>query len=135
MRGHTMWQRDKAGERLERALEGGPLPHDSETRRLLGAAGALAPGHTRSPARIQQTHDAMMLAFQRALNPVETRGNAGSSDGLDDVELHRKELALPGGGKMVVSDIEEISPEALEEAAEMYAAILEERAQAKDPKS
>jgi hypothetical protein len=122
-----MWQRDKDA-RLERALEGGPVPHDADTRRALAAAGALAPGHTRDPKRIRQTRDAMMLAFQRALNPVETRDDAGSGDGLDDFELHREEVALPDGGRMVVSDIEKISPEVLEEAAEMYAEILARRA-------
>ncbi|MGW2550008.1 hypothetical protein [Streptomyces sp. NPDC001635] len=123
-----MWQRDKETARLERALEGGPIPHDSETRRSLAAAGSLAPGHTRNPARIRQTHDAMMLAFQRAMNPVEARDDAGTGDGLDDFELHREEVALPGGGRLVVSDIEPITPEALEEAAGMYADILERRA-------
>ncbi|MEU1592748.1 hypothetical protein ABZ468_07775 [Streptomyces sp. NPDC005708] len=121
-----MLRRDKDA-RLERALEGGPLPHDAENRRALAAAGALAPGHTRDPKRISQTRDAMMLAFQRALNPVEERDDAGSGDGLDDTKLHREEVALPGGGRLVLSDIEAISADVLEEAAETYARILESR--------
>ncbi|MER6616385.1 hypothetical protein [Streptomyces xantholiticus] len=119
---------DKAGERLERALEGGPIPHNVETRRAIAAAGALAPGHTRNPARIQQTHDAMMAAFQRTLHPLETRDDAGTDDGLDEVELHRTEVALPGGGQLVVSDLEEITPERLEETAAALAEILARRA-------
>ena len=91
-------------------------------------AGALTPGHRRSPARIQQTHDAMMLAFQRARQPLETRDDAGSGDGLEETPLHREEVPLPGGGRLVVSDIEEISPERLEQAAEQFARILDSRA-------
>ncbi|MDI3102006.1 hypothetical protein QJ054_33770 [Streptomyces sp. AN-3] len=119
---------DKASERLERALEGGPIPHDTDTRRALAAAGALAPGHSRSPERIQRTHDVMMAAFMRTLNPLETRDDAGTDDGLDDIELHRTEISLPDGGQLVVSDIEEITPERLEETAAAMAKILERRA-------
>ncbi|MFF9901202.1 hypothetical protein [Streptomyces longispororuber] len=115
---------DKAAERLERALEGGPIPHDPDTRRALAAAGALAPGHIRNPARVQATHDAMMAAFRRGLNPPETREDAGSADGLDEPELHRTAVALPGGGELVVSDLEEITPERLEETAQALAEIL-----------
>ncbi|MFB6700286.1 hypothetical protein [Streptomyces rubiginosohelvolus] len=113
--------------KLERALEGGPLPHDAETRRCLAAAGALAPGHKRSAARIQSTHDAMMLAFQRTLNPLESRSDAGTGDGLEEMELHRREIALPGGGSMIVSDLEEITPDRLEETADRLAEVLERR--------
>lgn len=117
----------KGAERLERALEGGPIPHDADTRHALAAAGALTSGHSRNPARVQQTHDAMMAAFQRSLNPVETRDNAGTGDGLEETELHRQEVALPGGGQLVVSDLEEITPERLEETAQMMAEILARR--------
>jgi hypothetical protein len=119
---------DKAGERLERALDGGPIPHDTDTRRALAAAGSLAPGHTRSPERIQQTHDALMAAFQRTLNPLETRDDAGTDDGLEEPELHRTEISLPGGGQLVVSDLEEITPERLEQTAQAMAEILARRA-------
>lgn len=118
---------DKGAERLERALEGGPIPHDADTRHALAAAGSLAPGHSRNSARIQQTHDAMMAAFQRTLNPVETRDNAGTGDGLEETELHRQEVSLPGGGQLVVSDLEEITPERLEETAQIMAEILARR--------
>ncbi|GAA5070338.1 hypothetical protein [Streptomyces similanensis] len=117
---------DQASERLERALEGGPIPHDPETRRALAAAGALAPGYRRDPARIQQTHDAMMAMFLRTLNPLQTREGAGADDGLD-VELHREEVALPDGGQLVVSDLEEITPERLEAATRQAAEILAHR--------
>jgi hypothetical protein len=119
---------DKAGERLERALDGGPIPHDVDTRRALAAAGGLAPGHTRSPERIQQTHDAMMTAFMRTLNPLEAREDAGTDDGLEEPELHRTEIALPGGGQLVVSDLEELTPERLEQTAQAMAEILARRA-------
>jgi hypothetical protein len=118
---------DKASARLERALEGGPVPHNPETRRALAAAGALAPGHARSRARIEATHDAMMLAFQRTLNPLDTRDDAGTGDGLEETELHRQEVALPGGGRIVISDLEEITPDRVEEAANQIAEILERR--------
>ncbi|MGY4935822.1 hypothetical protein ACWD7T_32940 [Streptomyces sp. 900116325] len=117
----------KGAERLDRALEGGPIPHDADTRLALAAAGALASGHSRNPARVQQTHDAMMVAFQRALTPVESRDDAGTSDGLEETELHRKEVLLPGGGKLIVSDLEEITDERLEETAQKMAEILERR--------
>ncbi|MFE1206353.1 hypothetical protein ACFW5V_32220 [Streptomyces sp. NPDC058762] len=119
---------EKASERLERALEGGPIPHDTDTRRALAAAGALAPGHTRSPERIQQTHDAMMAAFMRTLNPLETRDDAGTDDGLEQTELHRTEIELPDGGQLVISDLEEITPERMEETAQAMAKILARRA-------
>ncbi|MER7951998.1 hypothetical protein ABTY59_31870 [Streptomyces sp. NPDC096079] len=130
-----MFQRraDKAGERLERALEGGPLPHDAETRRAVAAAGALAPGYTRDPARIRQTHDAMMAVFMRTLNPLEARDDAGTDDGLDDLPLHRTEIELPGGGQVVISDLEELTPERVEETAAVMKEILARKA--KDPQS
>ncbi|MCD9903222.1 hypothetical protein LUR56_31215 [Streptomyces sp. MT29] len=120
-------RRADIGERIERALEGGPIPHDVESRRCLAAAGALAAGHTRSPARIQKTHDALMLAFGRALNPVESRSDAGTGDGLEETPLHRQEIPLPGGGSMVVSDMEEITPERLDETTDQITQILERR--------
>lgn len=119
---------DQASERLERALSGGAAPHDEETRRALAAAGMLAPAQGRSPARIEQTRAAMMREFMRTLNPAETREDAGSSDGLDEIALHRHEVNLPGGGQLVVSDIEAITPERMDAAAQQYAAILERRA-------
>ncbi|MGW3627623.1 hypothetical protein [Streptomyces sp. NPDC000880] len=103
------------------------MPHGQDTRRAVAAAGALAPGYRRSPARIQATHDAMMREFMRTLNPVETRDDAGSGDGLEETELHRQEVALPGGGLLVLSDLEEITPDRREEAAEQIAAILDRR--------
>ncbi|SEE83689.1 hypothetical protein SAMN05216483_6720 [Streptomyces sp. 2131.1] len=119
---------DRGAERLERALEGGPIPHDSDTRRALAAAGGLTPGHGRNPARVQQTHDVMMAAFMRTLNPSEARDDAGTDDGLEEMELHRTEITLPDGGQLVVSDLEQITPERLEEAAQMAAEILARRA-------
>jgi hypothetical protein len=124
---------DREAERLERALEGGPIPHDTETRRAMAAAGALAPGHTRSPERIQQAHDAMMAAFMRTLNPVETRDDAGTDDGLEDVGLHVEEISLPGGGELVVSDIEKITPERLQNLAAAMAEVIERRAKDHQP--
>jgi hypothetical protein len=124
---------DKGAERLERALDGGPLPHDTETRRAMAAAGALAPGHTRSPERIQQTHDAMMAAFMRTLNPVETRDDAGTNDSLEDLGLHREEIALPGGGELVVSDLEEITPERMQDLAAAMAEVIQRRAKDRQP--
>ncbi|GAA2439064.1 hypothetical protein GCM10010421_31560 [Streptomyces glaucus] len=118
---------DKPSERLERALEGGPIPHDADTRRALAAAGALAPGHVRSPARIQQTEDAMMAAFMRTLNPLESRDDAGTGDGLEETELYRTVIELPDGGEIIISDIEEITPDLLEESAELAAEILAHR--------
>ncbi|MFI1532161.1 hypothetical protein [Streptomyces griseus] len=119
--------------RIERALEGGPIPHDAETRRCLAAAGALAPAPGASAARIQSTHDAMMLAFQRTLNPLESRTDAGTGDGLEEVKLHRREVALPGGGSLIVSDLEEITPERLEETVDKIAAALERRSKDRQP--
>jgi hypothetical protein len=82
-----------------------------ETRCSLAAAGALAPGHTRTPARIAATHDAIMLAFQRTLNPLNTRDDAGSGDGLEEILLHRQEVALPDGGRMVApAEVPEETP-------------------------
>lgn len=117
---------DKA-ERLERALEGGPTPHDADTRHALAAAGALAPGHVRSPERIQQTEDAMMAAFMRALSPLESRDDAGSGDGLEETELYREVIELPDGGEAIISDLEKITPELLEESTAVAVEILARR--------
>ncbi|MFI6142352.1 hypothetical protein ACIBCC_29700 [Streptomyces griseus] len=119
--------------RIERALEGGPVPHDAETRRCLAIAGALAPAPGPSAARIQSTHDAMMLAFQRTLNPLESRADAGTGDGLEEMELHRREIELPGGGSMIVSDLEEITPDRLDETVDQIAAVLERRSKDRQP--
>ncbi|MFB6629916.1 hypothetical protein ACFCWY_08480 [Streptomyces sp. NPDC056362] len=118
----------QTSERLERALDGGPIPHDPETRSLLAAAGALAPAQTRDPARIQQTHDLMMAAFLRTLNPDATREDAGTDDGLEPMELHRAEVDLPDGGQIVVSDIEELTPERLAATAAAIDEITARRA-------
>ncbi|MGW0033062.1 hypothetical protein ACWDXD_25000 [Streptomyces sp. NPDC003314] len=124
-----MFRRAKqASERLERALEGGPVPHDPETRLLLAAAGSLAPAQPRDPARIQQTHDAMMAAFLRTLSPDVAPEDAGTSDGLEPMELHRAEVELPDGGTMVVSDIEELTPERLAQTAAVIDEITARRA-------
>ncbi|MEV8344522.1 hypothetical protein [Streptomyces niveus] len=64
----------------------------------------------------------------RTLNPLETRADAGTDDGLEEMELHREEIALPDGGQLVVSDLEEITPERLEETARAMAEILARRA-------
>ncbi|MDR3079537.1 MAG: hypothetical protein LBV60_01165 [Streptomyces sp.] len=128
-----MLRRANSAKRLERALEGGPIPHDADTRRALAAAGGLTPGHGRNPARVQQTHDAMMAAFKRTLDPSGTRADAGTNDGLEEMDLHRGEVSLPGGGRLVISDIEKITPERLEEATLIAAEILARRA--KDPLS
>ncbi|WP_344603743.1 hypothetical protein [Streptomyces glaucus] len=93
----------------------------------MAAAGALAPGHVRSPARIQQTEDAMMAAFMRTLNPLESRDDAGTGDGLEETELYRTVIELPDGGEIIISDIEEITPDLLEESAELAAEILAHR--------
>ncbi|MFI5990314.1 hypothetical protein ACIBAC_00470 [Streptomyces sp. NPDC051362] len=131
----TMFGRaDKGAERLQRALEGGPVPHDNDTRLAVAAAGALVPGHTRSPERIQQTHDAAMAAFMRTLNPLETRDNAGTDDDSHgEVSLHLEEIELPGGGELVVSDIEEITPERLQTLAAAMAEVIERRAKDHQP--
>ncbi|WP_130340359.1 hypothetical protein [Streptomyces sp. BK022] len=117
----------EAADRLERALAGGPVPHDAETRRMLAAAGALAPDTTRSPARIKSTRDAMLNAFRRANAPVDTRQDAGTGDGLEEVRLHREETTLPGGGRLILSDMEEITPAQIDAAVEAHAAIARDK--------
>ncbi|MEU5978458.1 hypothetical protein [Streptomyces sp. NPDC047315] len=82
---------------------------------------------------MKATEDAMMLAFERTLNPLKTRDDAGTGDGLEEPELHREEIALPGGGRLVMSDLEPITPDRVDEAAAMYAEILARKA--KDPLS
>ncbi|CAM5234856.1 hypothetical protein [Streptomyces griseomycini] len=119
---------DKTAKRLERALDGGPIPHDADARHALMAAGALAPGHVRSPERIKQTEDVMMAAFMRTLNPLESRDDAGTGDGLEETELHREVVELPDGAEIIISDLEEITPELLQESAGLVAEILARRA-------
>ncbi|MGW4086999.1 hypothetical protein ACWEGS_28605 [Streptomyces sp. NPDC004822] len=67
------------------------------------------------------------------MNPSEPRDDAGTDDGLEEIDLHRTEVSLPDGGQIVISDLEEITPERLEEATLMAAEILARRA--KDPRS
>ncbi|MCX4677583.1 hypothetical protein OG413_20130 [Streptomyces sp. NBC_01433] len=120
-----MPRRADQSERLERALDGGPTPHDEETRLLLAAAGTLRPGSRRSPARVQSAKEAMLREYERMQNPQEAREDAGTGDGLDDTEIHREEVELPGGGSLVLTDIETITPERAEKTAARIARILQ----------
>lgn len=119
-----MIRRADQSERLEKALDGGPAPHDEETRRMLAAAGALRPGFERSPARVRATREAMLREFSRVQNPQNARPDAGSGDGLDDLETHREEIELPGGGHLILTDIEDITPERAERTAARIEQIL-----------
>ncbi|GHH21909.1 hypothetical protein GCM10018780_69710 [Streptomyces lanatus] len=114
---------DQSG-RLEGALEGGPIPHDEDTRQMLAAAGALQPGHQRSPSRVRAAREAMLREYARTQSPQETREDAGSGDGLDEPEIHRVEMELPDGGQLVLTDIENITPERAEKTADHIARIL-----------
>ncbi|WP_435244673.1 hypothetical protein [Streptomyces sioyaensis] len=122
-----MSRRADQSERLERALDGGPIPHDEESRQMLAAAGALRPGYRRSPARVRATREAMLREYARAQNPQETREDAGTGDGLDEPEIHREEVELPGGGHLVLTDIEDITPERAEKTAARIAQILQSK--------
>lgn len=119
-----MLRRADQSERLERALEGGPIPHDGETRQMLAAAGALEPGDRRSPSRVSAAREAMLREYARVQNPQEAREDAGSGDGLNEPELHREEIELPDGGHLVLTDIEDITPERAEKMAARVARIL-----------
>ncbi|WP_435059439.1 hypothetical protein [Streptomyces sp. bgisy060] len=119
-----MSRRADQSERLERALEGGPVPHDEETRRMLAAAAALRPGYRRDPARIRATREAALREFARAQNPPTVREDAGTGDGVDETDIFQEEVELPGGGRAVLSDIEEISPERAERTAAAIERIL-----------
>lgn len=123
-----MSRRDES-ERLERALDGGPTPHDEETRSMVAAAGALSPGNRRSPSRVRATREAMLREYMRGQNPQEAREDAGTGDGLDEVEIHREEVELPGGGQAILTDIESITPERAEKTAAYYARILQDSEQ------
>ncbi|WP_143659177.1 hypothetical protein [Streptomyces sp. SA15] len=91
---------------------------------MLAAAGALRPGNRRSPSRVRATREAMLREFARVQNPQETREDAGSGDGLDEPELHREEIELPEGGQLVLTDIEDITPERAEKMKARIASIL-----------
>ncbi|MFD7334956.1 hypothetical protein ACFV98_02990 [Streptomyces violascens] len=67
----------------------------------------------------------MLREYARAQNPQEIREDAGSGDGLDEPEIHREELELPGGGHLVLTDIEAITPERAEKTAARIARILQ----------
>lgn len=94
---------------------------------MLAAAGALEPGYRRSPARVRATKEAMLREYARAQNPQETREDAGSGDGLDEPEIHREEIELPDGGHLVLTDIEDITPERAEKMAAHVARVLESK--------
>ncbi|MCZ1014492.1 hypothetical protein [Streptomyces noursei] len=91
---------------------------------MLAAAGALRPGIRRSPARVRAAKEAMLREYERAQNPQATREDAGTGDGLDEPEVHREEVELPGGGHLVLADIEAITPERVEKTANRIARIL-----------
>ncbi|WP_208874959.1 hypothetical protein [Streptomyces sp. PBH53] len=91
---------------------------------MLAAAAALRPGYRRDPARVRATREAALREFRRAQEPQEVREDAGTNDGLDELEIHREEVELPGGGRLVLSDIEEITPERAEKAAAVIERIL-----------
>ncbi|WP_181800930.1 hypothetical protein [Streptomyces shenzhenensis] len=119
-----MSRRADQSESLERALDGGPMPHDEDTRQMLAAAGALQPGYRRSPARVRSAREAMLREYARVQNPQETREDAGTGDGLDELELHREEVELPGGGHLVLTDIEAITPERVEKMTDRVERFL-----------
>ncbi|MBK3644469.1 hypothetical protein [Streptomyces sp. MBT33] len=120
-----MSRRADQSESLERALDGGPVPHDEDTRQMLAAAGALQPGYRRSTARVRAAREAMLREYARVQNPQETREDAGTGDGLDEPELHREEVELPGGGHLVLTDIEAITPERVEKMADRVERLLQ----------
>ncbi|MCX5182683.1 hypothetical protein [Streptomyces sp. NBC_00268] len=91
---------------------------------MLAAAGALQPGYQRSPSKVRAAREAMIRQYARTQNPQETREDAGSGDGLDEPELHREEIELPDGAQLVLTDIEEITPERAEKTAARIARIL-----------
>ncbi|MFD3311723.1 hypothetical protein ACWIID_01805 [Streptomyces phaeochromogenes] len=122
-----MSRRADQSESVERALDGGPIPHDEDTRQMLAAAGALQPGYRRTPAAVSATREAMLRAYRHAQNPPETRADAGSEDGLDELEMHREEIELPDGAHVVLSDIEDITPERAEKMAAHIARALESK--------
>ncbi|MFD3514939.1 hypothetical protein [Streptomyces sp. NPDC058657] len=122
-----MLRRADHSERLERALDNGPVPHDEESRRMLAAAGALRPGFHRSPERVRATKEAMLREFERVQNPQSVREDAGSGDGLDEPEIHREEIELPDGGHLVLTDIEAITPERAEATAARISQILQSK--------
>ncbi|MFJ1552683.1 hypothetical protein [Streptomyces mirabilis] len=122
-----MSRRADQSESLERALDGGPVPHDEDTRQMLAAAGALQPGYQRSPSRVSATKDALLREFARTQHRPETREDAGSGDGLDEPVIHREEIELPDGGHLVLTDIENITPERAEATAAHIARILESK--------
>ncbi|MEU6460362.1 hypothetical protein [Streptomyces sp. NPDC046976] len=66
----------------------------------------------------------MLREFARAQNSLEAREDAGSGDGLDEPVLHREEVELPDGGRLVLTDIEEITPERAERVAGRISRIL-----------
>ncbi|MFE0058632.1 hypothetical protein [Streptomyces sp. NPDC059003] len=94
---------------------------------MLAAAGALRPGFRRSPSRVRSTREAMLREYARSQSPREAREDAGSGDGLDEPEVHREEIELPGGGHLVLTDIEAITPDRAEKTAARIAQILESR--------
>ncbi|WP_328736504.1 hypothetical protein [Streptomyces bobili] len=91
---------------------------------MLAAAGALEPGDRRSPSRVSAAREAMLREYARVQNPQEAREDAGSGDGLNEPELHREEIELPDGGHLVLTDIEDITPERAEKMAARVARIL-----------
>ncbi|NGO69344.1 hypothetical protein [Streptomyces boncukensis] len=76
---------------------------------------------------MERTREAMLREFSRAQNPQAARADAGSHDGRDEPEIHRAEVELPGGGQLVVTDIETITPERLEKTADRIAEILQSK--------
>ncbi|MFF7169631.1 hypothetical protein [Streptomyces pseudovenezuelae] len=119
-----MSRRADQSESLERALDGGPVPHDEDTRQMLAAAGALQPGYRRSPARVRSAREAMLREYARVQHPQETREDAGTGDGLDEPELHREEVELPGGGHLILTDLETITPDRVEKMTDRVERIL-----------
>ncbi|MYW67109.1 hypothetical protein GTY65_24005 [Streptomyces sp. SID8379] len=71
----------------------------------------------------------MLREYMRGQNPQEAREDAGTGDGLDEVEIHREEVELPGGGQAILTDIESITPERAEKTAAYYARILQDSEQ------
>jgi len=125
----------ESADRFARQLDGVAAPsHDRRLQAMVRAAHALQPGEQLSRRAHERGKNAMLAAYRRALSPVESRENAGSRDDHGSaVAPHVVQVITPNGLRVVMADLEEITPQRAAEIAKQAAELLKLHAPAEEP--
>ena len=112
--------------------EGEATVDDGQSAAERAAAAALRPGVQISASRRRHTISLAMREFHRGGRQSTPRDDAGSRDSLDNPGTSITEVPLHDGGRLVVSDIEPVTPDRLEETARAIAESMAQHAKKDD---